>query len=290
MNRDTPPPRGRLSAAPAIGLGDKGALRRSFLRSAGGAVAALAVGSTAAAAPLVVPDSSRVLGKPVASDAYGHPSRYEAGIIRRQSPGLTRTNESSIAFTPLQNLFGTITPNGLHFERDHAGLPDLDPGQHRLAVHGLVAQPKLYSMDDILRLPSVSRVHFIECGANSGLEWGNVAVPTVQFTHGMLSCAEYSGVLLSTVLEDVGIDLKRARYLLAEGADGAALTRTIPLAMALDDVLLVYGIAFGRQGSQVRILSPRPFNQRPFDHFSPLGGSVRNGYPNRLSNFSRESA
>ena len=229
-----------MSATPDTGLGDTGLLRRAFLRSAG-AAAVLAAGSSAAAGPLVVPDSSRVLGKPVASDAYGRPSRHEAGIIRRQSPGLTRTDESSIAFTPLQNLFGTITPNGLHFERDHAGLPDLDPTQHRLAVHGLVAEPKIYSMDDVLRLPSVSRVHFIECGANSGLEWGNVAVPTVQFTHGMLSCAEYSGVLLSTLLEDVGIDLKRARYLLAEGADGAALTRTIPLAMALDDVLLVYG-------------------------------------------------
>ncbi len=238
MDNDKLPTGGRLSAAPLIGLGDKGLLRRAFLR--GGVVATLSVGSGVAAAPLAVPDSSRLLGKPVANDAYGRPSKYEANIIRRQSPGLTRTNESSIAFTPLQNLFGTITPNGLHFERDHAGLPDLDPSQHNLAVHGLVAEPKIYSMDDILRLPSVSRVHFIECGANSGLEWANVAVPTVQFTHGMLSCAEYSGVLLSTLLDDVGIDLKRARYLLAEGADGAALTRTIPLAMALDDVLLVY--------------------------------------------------
>ena len=147
-----------MSAAPDTSLDHKGALRRAFLRSAGGAAAVLTAGTSAAASPLAVPDSSRVLGKPVASDAYGHPSRYEAGIIRRQSPGLTRTNESSIAFTPLQNLFGTITPNGLHFERDHAGLPDLDPSQHRLAVHGLVAEPKIYSMDDILRLPSVSRI------------------------------------------------------------------------------------------------------------------------------------
>ena len=233
---DQPPPRGRLQhptpvVAPA---------RRVFLRQlAGGA----ALGSTLAAqaAPLPVPDSARLLGKPVASQPYGQPARFEANIIRRQSPGLTRTNESSIAFTPLQNLFGIITPNGLHFERDHAGLPDIDPAQHQLAVHGLVAQPKRFSMDDILRLPAVSRLHFIECGANSGMEWGNVAVPTVQFTHGMLSCAEYTGVLLSTLLDAVGVDLKRARYLLAEGADGASLTRTIPLSMALDDVLLVYG-------------------------------------------------
>jgi len=241
MSGGTLPRQGRVNAAPEPTLSDKGFFRRAFLRGAGAAATLMTATSAAAVGPLAVPSSSRVLGKPVASDAYGHPSPYEAGVIRRQSPGLTRTNESSIAFTPLQNLFGTITPNGLHFERDHAGLPDVDPVQHRLAVHGLVAKPKIYSLDDILRLPSVSRLHFIECGANSGLEWGNVAVPTVQFTHGMLSCAEYSGVLLSTLLEDVGIDLKRARYLLAEGADGAALTRTIPLAMALDDVLLVYG-------------------------------------------------
>ncbi len=214
--------------------------RRLFMQNLAGA-AALATGSAASAAPLQVPPASRLLGKPVASTPYGNPSRFEAGLIRRQSPGLTRTNESSIAFTPLQNLFGVITPNGLHFERDHAGLPDLNPNEHRLAVHGLVAKPKLYSMDDVLRLPSVSRLHFIECGANSGMEWGNVAVPTVQFTHGMLSCAEYTGVLLSTVLEDVGVDPGRARFLLAEGADGSGLTRTIPMAMALDDVLLVYG-------------------------------------------------
>jgi sulfane dehydrogenase subunit SoxC len=206
-----------------------------------GALAAVSGATASAADPLPVPAASHLLGKPVANNPYGHPSRFEDNLIRRQSPGLTRTNESSIAFTPLQNLFGVITPNGLHFERDHAGLPDLDPSQHRLAVHGLVAQPKIYSMDDLLRLPSVSRIHFIECGANSGMEWGNVAVPTVQFTHGMLSCAEYTGVLLSTLLEDVGVDMKRGRYLLAEGADGSGLTRTIPLAMALDDVLLVYG-------------------------------------------------
>jgi len=231
------PPRGRLRTEPSLAAPPG---RRLFLRQlAGGAVLGAAAG--AAADPLPVPDSAKQLGKPVASSPYGQPSRFEANITRRQSPGLTRTNESSIAFTPLQNLFGIITPNGLHFERDHAGLPDIDPAQHRLAVHGLVAQPKLFSMDDILRLPSVSRLHFIECGANSGMEWGNVAVPTVQFTHGMLSCAEYTGVLLSTVLDAVGVDLKRARYLLAEGADGASLTRTIPLSMALDDALLVYG-------------------------------------------------
>ena len=241
MKHDEGPARGRVAAASVAGLDEQGRLRRALLRGVTSVATAVVASRGMAAESLAVPSSSRVLGKPVAADPYGKPARYEENIVRRQSPGLTRTNESSIAFTPLQNLFGIITPNGLHFERDHAGLPDLDPAQHKLVIHGLVARPKIYTIDDVLRLPSVSRIHFVECGANSGLEWGNVAVPTVQFTHGMLSCAEYTGVLLSTVLDDVGVDLQRAKYLLAEGADGAGLTRTIPLAMALDDVLLVYG-------------------------------------------------
>jgi sulfane dehydrogenase subunit SoxC len=229
---------GRIVAAPTAVQAPS---RRRFLLGAAGTASAAALSAKATAGDLAVPAWSRVLGQPVAANPYGLPSPFEANIIRRQSPGLTRTNESSIAFAPLQNLFGVITPNGLHFERDHAGRPEIDPQQHRLLIHGLVGQPKIYAMDDVMRLPSVSRIHFLECGANTGMEWGNVAVPTVQFTHGMVSGAEYTGVLLSTVLEDVGIDLKRARYILAEGADGASLTRTIPIAMALDDALLVYG-------------------------------------------------
>ena len=90
-----------------------------------------------------------------------------------------------------------------------------------------------------MRLPSVSRIHFIECGANTGMEWGNVAVPTVQYTHGMLACSEWTGVPLSTLLDEVGRRHARARsFVLAEGADGASLTRTIPIELALDDVLV----------------------------------------------------
>src|SRR5699024_5499475 len=89
--------------------------------------------------------------------------------------------------------------------------------------------------------PSVSRIHFIECGANTGMEWGNVAVPTVQYTHGMLSCSEFTGVPLKTLLEDCGADFENARFVLAEGADGSGMTRTINMDNVLDDVLVVYG-------------------------------------------------
>jgi sulfane dehydrogenase subunit SoxC len=131
--------------------------------------------------------------KPVVTTPYGQPSPFEAQVIKRQSPGLTQTNQASVAFTPLQSLFGMITPSGLHFERHHQGWVDIDPTRHRLMINGLVDSPSVFTMADLLRLPSVSRIHFLECGANTGLEWGNVAVPTVQYTHGMLSASEFTG-------------------------------------------------------------------------------------------------
>jgi len=127
-------------------------------------------------------------------------------------------------------------------------------------LHGPVANPRIYTMDDLMRFPSVSRIHFIECGANTGMEWANVAVPTVQYSHGMLSCSEWTGVPLATLLDEAGVDPRRARYVLAEGADGASLTRTIPLAMAMDDVLVCYGqngeLLRPEQGFPLRLLVP----------------------------------
>ena len=210
--------------------------------------------------PPGVPPWSQIVGKPVGTNPYGVPASFESNIVRRSSPGLTTTTQSSVAFTPLQSLFGIITPNGLHFERNHNGRPDIDPYQHRLLLHGLVREPKLYTMEDLLRFPSVSRTHFIECGANSAMEWANPSVPTVQYTHGMLGCSEWTGVLLSTLLEDVGFDEKKAKYLLAEGADAAGLTRTIPIEFALNDVLVAYGqngeMLRPEQGYPVRLLVP----------------------------------
>ncbi|MBS0569533.1 MAG: sulfite dehydrogenase [Proteobacteria bacterium] len=263
---------GRLVLAPENFLPAHGRARRNALASLiGGAVggaAALALGEARAAGyaadpkhlPPNVPPWSQDLGKPVAADPYGAPSPYERNIIRRISPGLTTTTQSSVAFTPLQNLFGIITPNGLHFERDHNGRPDINPYEHRLMIHGLVRQPKLYTMEDLLRFPSVSRIHFIECGANTAMEWGNPAVPTVQYTHGMLACSEWTGVPLSSLLDDVGFDAKQAKFILAEGADAAGLTRTIGIDFALDDVLVAYGqngeMLRPEQGYPLRLLVP----------------------------------
>lgn len=239
----------------AIASGTMNPERRGFLRSsflaavAGGGVAANALALPAAAdsaqadpAIVKLPAHSTSLGQPILTHPYGQPSRYESQLQRRESPGLTRVAQASVSFTPLQGLFGIITPSGLHFERHHQGWHDIDPAQHRLMLHGLVARPKIYTMDELMRLPSVSRMHFIECGANSATEWGNVAVPTVQYTHGMLSCCEFTGVPLSVLLDDCGYDKQRARFVLAEGADGSGMTRTIDLSRALDDVIVAYGM------------------------------------------------
>jgi sulfane dehydrogenase subunit SoxC len=104
-------------------------------------------------------------------------------------------------------------------------------------------------MDEIRRLPSVSRFHFIECGANTAVDWGNVAVPTVQYTHGMLSCSEFTGVPLITLLELAGVDLKKGKFVLAEGGDGSSMTRTIPMSLITSGEVLV---AYGQNGEMLR--------------------------------------
>ena len=232
-------------------IADVAAGRRGFLRDA---FAFAAAGAAALASPygqaelkgdsniLELPQHTKGLGKPVAATGYGQPSEYERNLQRRESPGLTRVSAASVSFAPLQGMFGIITPNGLHFERHHQGWWDIDPSKHRLMINGLVKNPLVFTMDDLMRLPTVSRIHFIECGANTGMEWGNVAVPTVQYTHGMLSCCEFTGVLLSTLLDMAGYDKKSGKYILAEGADGSSMTRTIAMDRALDDCMVAYAM------------------------------------------------
>ncbi|WP_348693219.1 sulfite dehydrogenase [Duganella fentianensis] len=245
---------GRIVKAPE-GFLDDAALeqarkaRRNFMGKAlamgagvAGSAAALAAPEQGDPAILTLPTHSKTLGQPVAALGYGMPSQWEKNLQRRESPGLTRVSQASVSFTPLQGLFGIITPSGLHFERHHQGWHDIDPSQHRLMINGLVKEQRVFTMDDLMRLPSVSRIHFIECGANTGAEWGNVALPTVQYTHGMLSCSEFTGVLLSTLLEMCGYDKKQGKYVLAEGADGSSMTRTISIERAMDDVIVAWAM------------------------------------------------
>lgn len=274
MNQDDRQPSGRLLKAPENFLDADGVRRvfaeakdgrRGFLRQAfvaAGAAGALGGAARVAAAPvsgdgdpaiLELPEHSKGLGQAVVTDGYGKPSKYEANVQRRQSPGLTQTAQASVSFAPLQSLFGIVTPSGLHFERHHQGWWDIDPSKHRLMVNGsdpgLLKKPLVLGMDELMRLPSVSRFHFIECGANTGMEWGNVAVPTVQYSHGMLSCSEFTGVPLRVVLDMAGVDYKKARYVLAEGADGSSMTRTIPMEMVESGEVL---LAYGQNGEMLR--------------------------------------
>ena len=236
--------------------------RRDFVRNAFAAALAAGAACNASAAALTqagdphileLPAHSKGLGQPVALSGYGGPSKFEGNVQRRPSPGLTQTPQSSVSFAPLQSLFGIVTPSGLHFERHHQGWWDIDPSKHRLMVNGcdpqMVKQPMVFTVDELMRLPSVSRFHFIECGANTGMEWGNVAVPTCQYTHGMLSCSEFTGVPLKLLLDMAGADYRRGRYLLAEGADGSGMTRTIPMELVESGEVLV---AYGQNGEMLR--------------------------------------
>ena len=239
--------------------------RRDFIRRAfaGAAAAGAAPLALAQANPvpadggdpniLNLPEHTTGLGQPVVTDGYGKPSKYETNVQRRQSPGLTQTTQASVSFAPLQSLFGIITPSGLHFERHHQGWWDIDPSKHRLMLNGsdpsLMKTPKVFTMDEIMRLPSVSRIHFIECGANTAVEWGNVAVPTVQYTHGMVSCSEFTGVPLKVLFDLCGVDYRRARYVLGEGADGSSMTRTIPMELVESGEVFV---AYGQNGEMLR--------------------------------------
>ncbi len=240
-------------------------MRRRGMLGAGLGLTGLAVGlrqakaDTRLAAPPEVPEWTHELGSPLATPPYGMPAASEKGVVRRL---WRKTSQPSIgvSVTPLQDLHGIITPAGLHYERHHAGVPMVDPDRHRLMVHGLVRRPLLFTMDDLLRLPSVSRIHFLECSGNSSQLWHPTPVDaTVQDTHGLLSCSEWTGVRLADLLDQVGVQ-SEARWMLAEGADSAAMTRSIPIGKAMDDAILAYAQNGERlrpeQGYPLRLLLP----------------------------------
>ncbi|HEU4685520.1 MAG TPA: sulfite dehydrogenase [Nitrospira sp.] len=203
----------------------------------------------AAADTLDLPRSMRVPGSPPRS--YGGRSRFET---------VTRSVSGAISLTPLQDLYGVVTPSSLHFERHHNGVPAIDPARHRLLVHGLVERPMVFTVEDLKRLPSVSRLAFIECSGNSRQGWGEAQDVTVQTLHGLTSTSEWTGVKLSTVLEIVGLR-QEAAWMLAEGADAAGLDRSVPLTTeVLRDALICYGqngeALRPEQGYPVRLLLP----------------------------------
>jgi sulfane dehydrogenase subunit SoxC len=241
--------------------------RRALLRSAaalaGAApVAFLARGVGAEAPPGAVEyevpdDPTKVQGRLTGDDGgYGTRSQFETEV-RWRFP--TPTQESSWTMTPLEHGHGIITPSGLHFERHHGGIPTIDPARHTLIVHGMVDRPTRYTMADLKRFPSISRIMFIECSGNGLTEWREPTLKTVQGTHGLTSTSEWTGVPLSTILREVGLQ-DGAAWILAEGADAAVMTRSVPLDKAWTDALLAYaqnGEAIRpEQGYPLRLILP----------------------------------
>ena len=238
--------------------------RRNFLRTGavvGGAALAGAISRSATAAdadnlPPNVPEWMKVPGDPMGSQPYGTPSPFEKAVVKNISKDLPQYLSAS-GRTPLQDLDGIITPNGLFYERHHAGVPTIDPAQHRLMLHGLVERPMIFTMEDIRRFPSQSRIYFLECSGNPGYKkpYGKTASDLV----GLLSCAEWTGVDLKLVLQEAGLQ-PGAKWVVAEGADAAALTRSIPIEKCLDDAMLVYSQNGERlrpqQGYPLRLILP----------------------------------
>ena len=232
-------------AAPVAGNGILS--RRILIESAIVAGAAGAAVSEASADPLVVQPYMQAPG--AGFSPYGQPSRFEDKVVRViPSPAMPGLPGIGTARTPLHMLDGIITPSGLHFERSHSGIPDIDPDQHRLLIHGLVRRPLLFTVDALHRYPMHSRIAFIECAGNSGALNAPQAQPLgMAALHGLLSCSEWTGVRLSTLLEEAGVD-PSARWIIAEGADAASMSRSIPLAKAMDDVL----VCLYQNGERVR--------------------------------------
>ncbi|MEQ8955845.1 MAG: sulfite dehydrogenase, partial [Gammaproteobacteria bacterium] len=205
-----------------------------------------------------IPEWSRQPG-PGASD-YGAPSPLATGLQRMAGTPDPIYPGGGASRSPLQHLQGTITPNSLHFERHHAGVPAIDPARHKLVINGLVRQPLSFSYEDLLRYPMVNRIYFLECSGNSGALTGE-APPngSAQSIHGLLSGAEWSGIPLSVLLDEAGV-LPQAQWVSAVGADAASMGRSVPLAKAMDDVL----VALYQNGEPVR-----PENGFPMRLFCP---------------------
>ena len=227
--------------------------RRAFLTKSGN----LAAGSVALSAlfnplsaqenkMLEVPLWSRSLGTATAAHLYGQPSAYEKDVLKeiRLSGAPKGYVSGSIALTsansPVSKLRGHITPNGLFFERNHSGVPQIDPQKHKLLIHGLVKDNIVLSMEKIKRFPSIEKTYFVECSGNTGISKKSPSGKTLDDLYGLMSCANWVGVKLSVLLEEAGIDLAKAKYVIAEGADGATMARSVPISRAMDECMIAY--------------------------------------------------
>jgi sulfane dehydrogenase subunit SoxC len=245
-----------LTPAAGNGLMDRRVFLRAGLGAAGGM--SLLAAQASAAGPSTRPPWMQAPGGPM--NAYGVPSSHEARITRVGIGSQPGTTGSGASRTPLEHLNGTITPSGLHFERHHSGIPDIDPGQHKLLLHGLVRRPLTFDMEALDRYPMVSRIQFLECSGNSGTLISPVAPQaTCGELHGLISASEWTGVPLAVLLDEAGVK-STGKWLLAEGADAAMMSRSVPLDKAMDDAI----VAIYQNGERLR-----PENGYPIRLFLP---------------------
>jgi sulfane dehydrogenase subunit SoxC len=230
--RNGPP---QIDQVAGNGLLHRRALLSSGIAFAGAAATTSVAGvASAAAEPLANDPWSLTIGAPI--PPYSTPSRYSKVTHLVQNPGIGTMQ----ARTPHQFLDGIITPNGVHFVVARAGAPDIDPDKHRVVIHGMVKQPLVFSLNDLMRYPMESRIHFVECGGNNAPMWSKEPIQAnVQALHGLLSCSEWTGIRVSTLLDQAGVDPK-ASWVIAEGADGVTMQRSIPFAKMMDDAMLVF--------------------------------------------------
>jgi sulfane dehydrogenase subunit SoxC len=218
------------------GLLDRRALLGRGVMMAG-AMGASAAGALTGAAAEPLTEAPWSLEPGDATPPYGHPSPYEKGVVRTVDNPKNEPSGSR-ARTPHHLLKGIITPNGLHFTIMHAGIPDIDPAQHKLVIHGMVKQPLVFDLDALSRYRMVTRIGFLECGGNSAPMFSNEPIQAnVQALHGLASCAQWTGVALSALLDEAGVDPK-AKWIIAEGADAPHLSRSVPLAKVMDDAMV----------------------------------------------------
>lgn len=236
--------------------GDTTLSRRSLLVGAAGALGAGVVASLPvprpaaaqpqAASPPIPPDPTKAQGR--AANELGQRSPFEQP--RREPWGIASQ-------TPLEELHGIVTPSDLHYERHHGGVAMVDPAAFTLLIHGLVDRPTVLTLDELKRLPSVSRVLFLECSGNL---WRNAPEDArAGEICGLTSTSEWTGVPLAALFREVGVR-PEARWFLAEGQDAAVMTRSIPVEKAWDDAMIAYGqngeALRPENGYPVRLLCP----------------------------------
>jgi len=225
---------------------------------AAGALVKLSPGLAQGKIPQGATETMKLLGSTLRE--YGERSEYEKDVIRYISPNL-RSRHTGANFSPLDKLEGVITPSSLHFERHHGGVPNVNPANYRLVIHGMVERPLMFTLQDLKRFPSVTRTYFIECAGNGQNGYRNPPDMTLTATRsrGLMSNSSWTGVPLSILLKEAGIK-EGARWLIPEGQDAAAYTRSLPLEKALEDVLVAYaqnGEAIRpEQGYPVRLVVP----------------------------------